>query len=154
MLMTIWTTISCSKIRISSFSWFVEYGWPSRLIFASWYLRLSILEKPRNANVKEEMMAAVLDNMNSFILWMEGDTAVATPTEPHPQNMIPHQIPWPNSYFSDPTIHPVLQINDMYKWYEDYIKRNGIRIWNFYEPLAKIINWVNMVPKETKRRTI
>ena len=121
MLMTIWTTISCSKIRISSFSWFVEYGWPSRLIFASWYLRLSILENPKNAKVKEEMMAAVLDNMNSFILWMEGDIAVATPTEPHPQNMIPHQIPWPNSYFNDPTIQPVLQINDMYKKYDTYM---------------------------------
>ena len=56
-------------------------------------------------------MAAVLDNINSFILWMDGDTAVATPTEPHPQNMIPHQIPWPNSYFNDPTTHPVLQID-------------------------------------------
>ena len=120
--MTIWTTISCSRILISSFSWFVEYGWPSRGMFASLYLRLSILEKPRNASVKEEMMAAMLDNINSFILWMEGDAAVATPMEPHPQNMIPHQIPWPNSYFNDPTIHPVLQINEMFKWYGTVMK--------------------------------
>ena len=72
---------------------YVEYGCPSKLIFARSFLKLSTLEMDRNANIRAKIVAIMFDKTNNLSLNMDGDIADRTPRIPLKRNMIPHQIP-------------------------------------------------------------
>ena len=75
----------------------VEYGCPCKVIFARLYLNLSIFKQDKKASKRATTMATRFDTKNNLTLGTDGDIAELTPSMPHTQNMVPHQIPCPYS---------------------------------------------------------
>ena len=95
-LMVIWTTKSTSRVLIlvSSFEK-DEYGWPSILIFDRFIRNLYTLQEDTAASIPAKIMVVIFVNTNNFVFNTDGDFAQSVPSNPHTQNMIPHQIPCP-----------------------------------------------------------